>query len=126
MSAAFSFSKKQRLTGETRIAKLFAEGKGFIVYPLRIIYLPDEKTDVPLRLLVSVPKKRFKRAVKRNLLKRRIREAFRLNRHNLEAHLADKDYTLNVAINYVSNEMLSFAEMEEKLIEALRKLEEKE
>ncbi len=122
MPAAFSFPKKQRLTGEIRIGKLFAEGKSFFVYPFRVVHLLDEKTDMPVRVLVSVPKKRFKRAVHRNLLKRRIREAFRLNKHNLEAHLAGKDYTLNLGINYVAGKILPFAEIEAKLLEAFQKI----
>jgi ribonuclease P protein component len=71
MTNTATFLKKEHLCGEIRINKLFSNGKAFIVYPLRVVYSVEQNsTDVPVKVLVSVPKKRFKRAVKRNRLKR--------------------------------------------------------
>ncbi len=123
MSGINKFPKEHKLTGEIRVAKLYTEGDAFISYPLRIVYLLDEKDDtVPARVVISVPKKRFKRAVHRNLLKRRIREAYRLNRESLWQYLADKDYSLNLGINYVSNDELPYSKIEKKMQDAFEKL----
>lgn len=123
MSGTNKFPKEHKLTGEIRVAKLYTEGDAFISYPLRIVFLPDEKDQaVPAKVVISVPKKRFKRAVHRNLLKRRIREAYRLNRELLWEYLADKDYSLNFGINYVSNDALPYSKIEKKMQEAFEKL----
>ena len=68
--------KSERLCGATAVADLFEHGKGLSVGCLRCKYLL-RSDEGPCRLLVSVPKRSFKRAVKRNLLKRRIRESYR-------------------------------------------------
>ena len=58
-----AFSKAEHLCGEKRISKLFVEGEAFICYPLRVLFRIETKLDVePANILVSVPKKRFKRA----------------------------------------------------------------
>ena len=76
--------KKERLCGKTGIEKLLAEGHHGSVSGLRYIFLTENGTDIN-RIMVSVPKKLFKRAVKRNLLKRRIRESWRTRKHELTA-----------------------------------------
>ena len=72
-----TLSKSERLCGATAVADLFEHGKGVTAGCLRCKYLVHEGSDEPCRIVVSVPKRNFKRAVKRNLLKRRIRESYR-------------------------------------------------
>lgn len=73
------------------IEKMFAGGsRSFSVFPLRVVYLPVEELEAPVSILVSVSKRRFKRAVKRNRVKRQIREAYRMNKHGLLAVLTEK------------------------------------
>lgn len=72
------------MCGKTGIEKLLAEGHHGSVSGLRYIFLTENGTDIN-RIMVSVPKKLFKRAVKRNLLKRRIRESWRTRKHELTA-----------------------------------------
>ena len=74
--------KRERLCGKTSIGHLLAKGKHGNVPGLRFLYLTDTGSDTN-RIMVSVPKKMFKRAVKRNLLKRRIRESWRKQKHAL-------------------------------------------
>lgn len=69
--------KTERVSGKTAVARLFGHGKGGVSGCIRYRYVPSEEADSPSRILVSVPKRLFKRAVKRNLLKRRIRESYR-------------------------------------------------
>jgi len=121
-----TFSKSQHLCGEKRITRLFTEGKAFIAYPLRVIYLVEPKKDAePASVMVSVPKKRFKRAVKRNRLKRLMREAYRLNKHSLIEKLNEREMQIHVAFNYVSDEELDFETIDKKMKLALQKIIEK-
>lgn len=80
--------KKERLCGKTGIGKLLAEGRHGNVTGLRCVYLAGNGSDCN-RIMVSVPKKLFKRAVKRNLLKRRIRESWRRQKHDLKIQGTD-------------------------------------
>jgi ribonuclease P protein component len=121
-----SFSKSEHLCGEKRINRLFINGDAFISYPLRVVYLIEPKTDSDTaNVMVSVPKKRFKHAVKRNRLKRLMREAYRLNKQILIEKLNEKELQIKIAFNYVSEEEMNFALIEKKMIEALHKLTEK-
>lgn len=126
MGHSNSFSKPEHLCGEKRITRLFTQGKAFIAYPLRVVYIIAPREDnATASVMVSVPKKRFKRAVKRNRLKRLIREAYRLNKHELTEKLDEKGLQIHVAFNYVSDEVLDFEMIEKKLKVALQKLIEK-
>jgi len=119
---SFTFAKKEHLTGEIRIAKLFSEGKAFICYPLRIVFSAAEKEETPVKVVVSVPKKRCKKAVKRNRIRRMIKEAYRLHKNDLLNQLSTQNFTLHMAITYVSDEELPYAQIEKKMVEALHKI----
>jgi len=121
-----SFAKSEHLCGEKRITRLFTQGDAFIAYPLRVVYLIEPKKDVePASVMVSVPKKRFKRAVKRNRLKRLMREAYRLNKHELIEILNEKQLQIHVAFNYVSDDVLDFVAVEKKMKIAIQRLIDK-
>lgn len=117
--ADFSFPKKERITGEVRVKQLFTGGKSFLVYPLKVVYVNEIVGEEPLKVLFSVPKRRFKRANKRNLLKRRMREAYRLHRAILTERLIQQSLSLNVAFTYVANDPLEYRLIERKMVEAL-------
>ena len=69
--------KAERLNRKKVIEKMFAGGsRSFSLFPLRVVWLPVEELAAPVSILVSVSKRRFKRAVKRNRVKRRVREAY--------------------------------------------------
>lgn len=126
MNQKATFPKKEHLCGEIRIGRLFTEGKAFIAYPLRIVYSVHEKIDnTPVKVMVSVPKKRFKRAVKRNRLKRLMRESYRLNKLKITEFCMEKNISLQIAFNYVSDEEMDFKTIESKMIVALQKIENK-
>lgn len=92
--------KTERLSGATAVAAVFEHGKHFQAGCLRCKYLP-RTGEGPTRIVVSVPKRSFKRAVKRNLLKRRIRESYRRQK----ALLAQP---LDLLIVYTSREVLPY------------------
>ena len=97
--------KKERLCGKTSIGKLLAKGKHGNVPGLRYLYMTGTGSDVN-RIMVSVPKKMFKRAVKRNLLKRRIRESWRKQKHVLTLTGGT-----DILFIYPSKEILSYEEI---------------
>jgi len=138
---SFSFHKKERLCGEIRINELFGKGKAFTVFPFRVVFCKKEKEastvrlcsltaslsdrKTPAKILISVPKKRIKRANVRNLVKRRIRESYRLHKHSLYSALETKDFSLDFALLYLAGEPLDFSQMEAKMIEVIETLTRK-
>lgn len=118
--------KPERLSRKKIIEKLFAGGsRSFSIFPLRVVWLPVEELDVQASLLVSVSKRRFKRAVKRNRVKRQIREAYRLNKQPLLEALAEKDLRLALAFIYLSDELTDSAVIAEKMKITLARIVEK-
>ena len=118
--------KPERLSRKKIIEKLFAGGsRSFSIFPLRVVWLPVEELNVQASLLVSVSKRRFKRAVKRNRVKRQIREAYRLNKQPLLEALAEKDLRLALAFIYLSDELTDSAVIAEKMKIALARIVEK-
>ena len=95
--------KAERLSGRTTITALMRCGKYLNVPGLRCCYLV-RGDDAPARMMVSVPKRLFKRAVKRNLIKRRLRESYRLQKELLSAGV-------DVMFIYTSPEILPFADL---------------
>lgn len=100
-----TFPKKERLCGKINISRLLAEGKHGSIPGLKFLYLGDTGNDFA-RLMISVPKKSFKRAVKRNLLKRRIRESWRKQKDMLQI-----EGGLDILIMYVPKEVMSYEEI---------------
>jgi len=126
MSPTFTFPKKEHLCGEIRLGKLYAEGKAFIVYPLRVVYKISENQDnVPVKVLVSVPKKRFKHAVDRNRIKRLMRESYRLSKVPFINIVVSKSVSVQIAFNYVANLETDFATLKRKMEKALLQIAEK-
>jgi len=126
MNKTNSFPKAEHLCGEKRIARLYTQGEAFMAFPFRVVFRIEQKKDLATAsVMVSVPKKRFKRAVKRNRLKRLLREAYRLNKHALIDLLDEKQLQVHVAFNYVSDEELDFVTVEKKMKIALQKLMDK-
>ena len=118
----FSLKKNERLRSKNDIDKLFTSGESFVIYPFRIVYkFSDSNSSSKASILISIPKKRFKRAVKRNLLRRRTRDAYRLNKDTL-LHNLPNNHTLNIAFLYISNELHDYSVIEKKMKELLVRL----
>ena len=100
--------------------------KSFSIFPIRVVYMPVEQGEAPASILISVSKRRFKRAVKRNRVKRQIREAYRMNKHGLLVdELQCREQRLAIAFIYLSDELVATAELEEKMKIALARISEK-
>jgi ribonuclease P protein component len=118
------FPKSERLCSQKQIAALFAGGDTLFHFPFKIFFsIAAPEADRPCcQMTVNVPKRHFKRAVKRNLLKRRIREAFRRNKQIVYRPLEQHRRTACLFFHYVSPEILDYASLETSLCEALAKL----
>lgn len=112
--AANTLPKKERLNGKKDISALLAGGKWGSVGCLRYCSKPNDLEYS--RIVVSVPKRLFKRAVKRNLLKRRIREAYRTSKHLLDARPQD------ILFQYISSEIADLQEVRLSVEGILKKL----
>ncbi len=115
----FTFSKAERLKSKKKIEELFKNGSSFHLYPFLVRFVSKGEEDTTNEVMISVPKKYHKLAVKRNLIKRRVREAYRLNKHLLNENCANG---FLLAFMYLSNDILSFQEIQEKLTSALHRL----
>lgn len=125
MMSRQTLPKEQRLHKKKEIEQLFEKGKGFNFYPFRVVvYLHDaeEDTSIP-RLLVSVSKKRFHHAVKRNKVKRLVREAWRKNKTQLMIRCDEQKKILDVALVYTATIILSYEEIEKKIKQLSLRLE---
>lgn len=122
----FKFHSGERLKGKQLIKSLFEKGSSKGFYPLRLVWLHSEKklNQYPVRVAFGVSRRNFKTAVKRNTLKRRMREAWRL--HKDEVYEAQKDAEGHIAlmIIYTGKEEKAFDEIEKSVKRAIRKLPE--
>ncbi|MDR0728777.1 MAG: ribonuclease P protein component [Prevotellaceae bacterium] len=118
------FPKSERLCSQKQIAALFTAGDTLFHFPFKIFFSIAAAEDGKpcCQMAVNVPKRRFKRAVKRNLLKRRIREAFRRNKQIVYQPLEQQRRTASLFFHYVSPEILDYVPLETSLCEALAKL----
>ena len=107
--------KKERLCGKTGISKLLANGKHGNIPGFRFCYLTGNQLEYN-RIMVSVPKKLFKRAVKRNLLKRRIRESLRLQKETLNTVGVD------ILFTYSTKEILKFEDIQAAVAKIIEKI----
>ena len=120
-----SFKKEERLTNKKTFELLFAKGKSVTLSPFRFLWLESKEQNAwPVKLGIAVPKKSFAKAVVRNRIKRRIREAYRKNKNMLYEVLTKKNLSIALMIIYTAKEEFSYAEIENRMIISLQKLTE--
>lgn len=127
-SSKNTLCKAERLNSKKSIELLFdGNSCSFGAYPLRAVFLTVEKLEgeAPVSIMISVPKKKFKRAVKRNRIKRQIREAYRKNKHQLTDLLVEKNKRLLIAFIFVDNKLYDSGEIENKLKVLLNRIRER-
>ena len=126
MNLGQTFKKEERIFLQKEIDFLFKEGVSFISYPLRVIYVERKPlSGADISILISVSKRKFKQAVKRNRLKRLIRESYRISKKPLCELLKERESGLLVAFLFVGKELNPHKEIETAVTKALNILEER-
>ncbi|MEL6557880.1 MAG: ribonuclease P protein component [Bacteroidota bacterium] len=118
-----TFSKDERLYHKKIIEELFKNGSSHFLYPFLLKYLPAKSSEQEYhQVLISVPKKYFRKAVARNLIKRKIREVYRTNKQLIYP----SEIKYSIAIIYTGKEILPYKTLKNKLIKVLKRLPIKE
>lgn len=128
---SFAFPKAERLCAVSAVEHLYKDGNTFLRHPLKINFLretaPKEGDFLLPKVLFVVPKRSFKKSVERNLIKRRMREAYRLNKHLFFEATADGTLhcpLMYVSFFYVAKEILPYQAIEKKIVAAITILAE--
>ena len=121
---------RERIKSKKQLETLFGGGKSrsMAAFPVRLVYMIHDSTpDTPqLMIMVSVSKRHFKHAVKRNRAKRQLREAYRLNKHVL-ASAAERleGKTLSMGFIWVSDKLMPTEIVEKSVINLMERLNER-
>jgi ribonuclease P protein component len=124
MEQRFTFTKEERLCSKILIDKLFTDGKSVYSPPFRFVFMSVEylKGEFPVQVVFSVPKRNFKLAVKRNLIRRRMREAYRLNKSSFYEGLDHSAQKLAIMIIYIEKDISEYPKIEAGIIKGLKKV----
>jgi ribonuclease P protein component len=116
-----TFGKEERLSGTSVFSLLFKNGHTRVVYPVRLVWIESpQQHPFPSQVAFAVPRKNFKNAVDRNLLKRQMREAFRINKASFYEACGEKK--LSLLFIYIAREVKSYHSIERSICIILGKL----
>lgn len=123
----FTLGRNERLKSRKQIEQLFREGKTFNIFPFRISYVFEDcpitsNALPPIKFGVGAGTKNFKKAVDRNRIKRVIREAWRMQKKDLELLLKTSGKQLNVFFIYTAKELPEYNFVYEKTGVVISKL----
>ncbi len=119
----FKLNKDEKLCSRTAVNLLFDEGKSLMAFPLRAAYRLRPQGDHPIRFLISIPKKRIRRAVMRVTLRRRVREAYRLTRRDvLLPELVQSGWGVDIAFVYLDSTPAPYSVIHEKMTSLLQRI----
>ncbi len=120
---SYSFTKQEKLKGKKEIDELFKSSNVFKNKLFRIVYNTNISDVSEVKILISIPKKNIKLAVKRNLIKRRVSESYRKNKLSLREFVTKSNISLHFAVIYLSSEILPYNIIEENVIDVIQRLE---
>lgn len=125
MSGAFTYNKTEKLKSRKLLQEVFAQGKSFSVFPLKVFYIPQTAAgSVAVQAGVGVSARHFRKAVERNRIKRLLRECYRINKLPLYAAVQEKNKPLAVFFLYIGKELPEYNLLQEKMKLALLKLKD--
>ena len=123
MASLYGLDKKQKLKSRKLITEVFAHGKSYSVFPLRITYLLKPSAETPgIQIGVTASKKNFKKAVDRNRIKRLLREAYRLQKNELLGKVTESGVQCSVFFLYTGKEIASFPDIRAAMNKTLDQL----
>ena len=123
MAGTFSYNKFEKLKSRKQIELLFAKGKSISAFPVKVFYLPVEHTPVhPVQVGVGVSARNFKKAVDRNTIKRRMREAYRLHKLPIHEHLVAQQKSVAVFILWIDKQMPTTLALQDLMPTVIEKL----
>ena len=122
-----TFGKNERLNSRKLIERLFNEGHSFFEFPFRAVMLQLDDSELftgrhPCQVLTSVSKRNFRSAVRRNRIKRLMRESYRNNKAPLIEHLVVQNKRLALGLIYTGKKMPVYQHMETKIIRIIDRL----
>jgi ribonuclease P protein component len=127
MPGAHTFRKNERLCSKAIIEALFNHSKSFLVYPVKVVYLElndqlEKFSDSPLQAMMSVSKKKFRKAAQRNKIKRLMRESYRMNKNELTSLLCEKNKKVAVGLIFIGDAVPDFSYLQSKIILVIKRL----
>lgn len=124
----YSFAKTERICSNKIIKNLIVQNKTLFVYPFKCYFLIEE-SDIQNntnQIVVSISKRLFKKAVDRNIIKRRTKEAYRIHKFDLMSSENDSKQThFKILFVYIAKEILTFQQIEKSLVQVLKLLSQK-
>lgn len=115
---SYTFSKSERLKSNEKIGQLFHDGISLYTYPIKLLYLrADDSEIIDHQIAISVTKKRFKKAVDRNTIKRRLKESYRMNKK-----VISNVPPLQILIIYIGKEIETYKKCNQALVKILGQL----
>lgn len=119
----YKLSKEEKLRSRTSVERLFGEGKSLMAFPLRAVYRLRQPGEAPAQFLITIPKKRIRKAVGRVALRRRVREAYRLNRRQLLFPALDEQgWGVDIAFVYLDGNLAPYSVINEKVTLLLQRI----
>ena len=119
----FKLNKDEKLCSRTAVERLFGEGNSLMAFPVRAAYRLRPSGEHPVQFIISIPKKRIRKAVQRVTLRRRVREAYRLNRRELLfPALEQKGWGVDIAFVYLDSHPAPYSVIHDKMTSLLQRI----
>lgn len=122
MDTKNTYSKNEKLKSRKALEGLFARGKSFSIFPIKVFYTIEDNPKNEVHAGVGVSSRIFKKANDRNRVKRLLREVYRTQKHPLYAAMNQKTGSLDVFFLYIGKELPEFTALKETMEKVLEKL----
>ncbi len=121
---SFTFTKSERLCSQKIIGEIFLTGKTFISYPFKMVWLDSSVIDslYPAQVAFSIPKKNIKKAINRNLIRRKMRESYRYLKNDFYDYLQQRGQKIALMIVFIGKEDFPSSELNSAMVKALNRL----